>query len=252
MHRNAPMLLRNICVSFNMEFFCRTNIKPRNALPVMLDCSQYGGSRFKSITDAMVIFDAEMNLQAHIRKVCQVSYMHLRNIASIRPALTDKAAECLIHAFITSRLDCCNSLLAGLPGTTLGKLQSIQNAAARLLTGTRKYDHITPVLRELNWLPITSRIQYKVTLLVYKTLHGPAPQYLQDLIQYRSARPGLRSAGILLNVPMTRSVTYGDRAFCSIGPTWWNSLPSELKTSPSVDSFKRNLKTHLFKLAYGQ
>ena len=58
-----------------------------------------------------VIFDAEMNLQAHIRKVCQVSYMHLRNIASIRPALTDKAAECLIHAFITSRLDCCNSLL---------------------------------------------------------------------------------------------------------------------------------------------
>ena len=125
-------------------------------------------------------------------------------------------------------------------------------AAARLLTGTRKYDHITPVLRELHWLPITSRIQYKVTLLVYKTLHGPAPQYLQDLIQYRSARPGLRSAGILLNVPMTRSVTYGDRAFCSIGPTWWNSLPSELKTSPSVDSFKRNLKTHLFKLAYGQ
>ena len=178
--------------------------------------------------------------------------MHLRNIASIRPALTDKAAECLIHAFITSRLDCCNSLLAGLPGTTLGKLQSIQNAAARLLTGTRKYDHITPVLRELHWLPITSRIQYKVTLLVYKTLHGPAPQYLQDLIQYRSARPGLRSAGILLNVPMTRSVTYGDRAFCSIGPTWWNSLPSELKTSPSVDSFKRNIKTHLFKLAYGQ
>ena len=135
---------------------------------------------------------------------------------------------------------------------TYGKLQSIQNAAARLLTGTRKYDHITPVLRELHWLPITSRIQYKVTLLVYKTLHGPAPQYLQDLIQYRSARPGLRSAGILLNVPMTRSVTYGDRAFCSIGPTWWNSLPSELKTSPSVDSFKRNLKTHLFKLAYGQ
>ena len=199
-----------------------------------------------------VIFDAEMNLQAHIKKVCQVSYMHLRNIASIRPALTDKAAECLIHAFITSRLDCCNSLLAGLPGTTLGKLQSIQNAAARLLTGTRKYDHITPVLRELHWLPITSRIQYKVTLLVYKTLYGPAPQYLQDLIQYRSARPGLRSAGILLNVPMTRSVTYGDRAFCSIGPTWWNSLPSELKTSPSVDSFKRNLKTHLFKLAYGQ
>ena len=66
-----------------------------------------------------VIFDAEMNLQAHIRKVCQVSYMHLRNIASIRPALTDKAAECLIHAFITSRLDCCNSLLAGSVGTFL-------------------------------------------------------------------------------------------------------------------------------------
>jgi hypothetical protein len=198
-----------------------------------------------------VIFDAEMNLQGHIRKVCQVSYMHLRNIASIRPALTDKAAECLIHAFITSRLDCCNSLLAGLPNTTLHKLQSIQNAAARLLTGTGKYEHITPVLCQLHWLPISFRIQYKVLLLVYKTLHGLAPQYLQDLLRYRSARPGLRSAGTLLDVPRTRTVTYGDRAFSSIGPTWWNSLPSGLKTASSLNSFKNNLKTYLFSEAYG-
>ncbi len=198
-----------------------------------------------------VIFDAEMNLQSHIKKVCQVAYLHLRNIASIRPALTDKAAECLIHAFISSRLDCCNSLYTGLPLSTLDKLQDVQNAAARLLTRTRQNEHITPILQRLHWLPIIYRIQYKVLLLVYKALNGLAPQYIEELLQYRNARPGLRSAGRLLDVPRTRTVTYGDRAFCTVGPRLWNSLPMDLKTTPSINSFKTNLKTYLINLAFG-
>ncbi len=198
-----------------------------------------------------VLFDSEMNLAAHIKKVCQTSYMHIRNIAQIRPALTDKAAQCLVHALISSRLDNCNSLYAGLPLASTNMLQDVQNAAARLLSRTRKYDHVTSILKSLHWLPITYRVQYKVLLLVYKCLNGLAPQYLQELLQYRNSRPGLRSTGRLLDIPRTRLVTYGDRAFSTIGPRLWNTLPLKLKNAQSVNSFKTNLKTHLFNLAYG-
>ena len=78
----------------------------------------------------------------------------LKKIADIRRYLEKQAAEKLIHAFVASRLDYCNSLLAGIPETSLAKLQRVQNIAARILTGTRKYDHMTPVLYKLHWLPV--------------------------------------------------------------------------------------------------
>lgn len=104
-------------------------------------------------------FDVEMNMLVHIKKVCQASYFHFRNIANIRPALTERAAQSLIHALITSRLDSCNSLYIGLPVKSTNLLQAVQHVAARLLTGTKKYDHITPVLQDLHWLPVTFRIK---------------------------------------------------------------------------------------------
>ena len=197
-----------------------------------------------------VLFDRDMDLQAHVRKVCQISYMHLRNISAIRGALTDKAAESLIHAFVTSRLDCCNSLLAGLPQKTLHKLQVVQNSAARLLARVRKRDHITPTLRRLHWLPVTFRIRYKLILLVYKALHGSAPHYLQELLQLRNTRPGLRSSAMLLTVPRTRLVGYGDRAFSCMAPSLWNALPDSVRVADTLASFKSKLKTHLFQAAY--
>ena len=88
----------------------------------------------------------------------------------------------MIHAFITSRLDYCNSLLYGLANTGLAKLQRVQNAAARLVTSTRKYDHITPILCELHWLPVKFRIHFKIFLLTFKALHGMTPDYIRDLL----------------------------------------------------------------------
>jgi len=78
-------------------------------------------------------------------------------------------------AFIPCRLDYCNSLLCGLPDTLPRKLQSVQNATARLITGARRRDHITPVLRELHWLPIRERVKFKVACLVRQSLSGQAP-----------------------------------------------------------------------------
>ncbi len=81
--------------------------------------------------------------------------------------LTVSDAEKLVHAFMTSRLDYCNALLGGCPASSINKLQIVQNAAARVLTRSRKYDHITPILQSLHWLPIKFRISYKIVLLAY-------------------------------------------------------------------------------------
>ena len=107
-----------------------------------------------------VLFDNSMNLDRHVMNVCQSAYVHLRRIVAIRESLTLPTSEQLIHTFISSRLDFCNSLLAGLLQHTVQRLQQVQNAAARLLSRTKTSHHITPVLHDLHWLPVNYRIQF--------------------------------------------------------------------------------------------
>ena len=116
-------------------------------------------------------------------------------------------AEKLVHAFVTSRLDYCNSLLSGCSNKSLRTLQLIQNAAARVLTGTKIRDHISPILASLHWLPVKSRIEFKILLLTYKALHGQAPSYLKELIVPYCPSRTLRSqdAGFLV-VPIVSAV----------------------------------------------
>ncbi len=193
-----------------------------------------------------VIVDNTLTMEKHIKDISRKSFLQLRELSRIRKCLPRREAEIITHAFITSRLDYCNSLLYGLPDCMIGKLQKIQNSAARLITCTRKYDHITPILKELHWLPVQSRIDFKVLLLTYKALHGLAPQYLTDLLQRKPDR-GLRSDGQdLLVIPDTKLKTYGDRAFSRAAPYLWNSIPHTIRCSINVDVFKRSLKTYLF------
>jgi len=102
-------------------------------------------------------------------------------------------AEKLVHAFMTSRLDYCNALLAGCPAYSINKLQLVQNAPARVLTSSRKYDHVTPILSSLHWLPIKFHINYKVLLLTYKALNDLAYVYLMDLLSPYNPLRSLRS-----------------------------------------------------------
>ena len=127
-----------------------------------------------SVKNLGVIFDKHFNLKQHITNVSAKSYYHLRNIYTIRKYLTRESCETLIHAFIT-RLDYCNSLYAGLPNCEIEKLQHIQNSAARLIYKIPKWEHISPKLNELHWLPIKSRIDYKILLFTFKALHNIAP-----------------------------------------------------------------------------
>ena len=187
----------------------------------------------------------------HVSSITKSAYLHLRNIAQIRRYLTQDATATLINSLVTSRLDNLNSLLFGLPDCVISRLQRIQNHAAKVVAKKKKYDHVTPILITLHWLPVAYRIEFKVLMLTYKCLNGKAPEYLSSRLQLYVPGRALRSSDQhLLVVKKAHLKTYGDRAFSIAAPTLWNALPLEIRTSVSVDSFKRKLKTHLFKKAY--
>ena len=146
-------------------------------------------------------------------------------------------------------LNLVKSLLYGIPQTALQRLQKVQNCAARLITRTRKYEHITPVLQRLHWLPVHLRPNYKVLLFTYCALNGLAPIYLAELISYRPINRTLRSASLpaLLFIPVSLTVTHGDRRFAVCSAVLWNTLTPSLRTAKSLQVFKTLLKTHLFK-----
>ena len=160
-------------------------------------------------------------------------------------------------AFITSRIDYCNSLLAGVDKSQVGKLQSILRVAARLIMRKRKFDPISDDIRDkLHWLPVEQRIQFKIGVLVYRCLHGNAPPYLSEMLTAAvdvTGRRSLRSAtrGDLI-ILRTRTLRYGSRMFAVSGPAFWNSLPLGLRDISLTESiFRRQLKTFLFRNAYG-
>ncbi len=198
-----------------------------------------------------VIFDQDMSFNSHIKQISRTAFFHLRNIAKIRNILSKNDAEKLVHAFVTSRLDYCNSLLSGSSKKSIKTLQLIQNAAARVLTGTSKRDHISPVLASLHWLPVKSRIEFKILLLTYKALNGQAPSYLKELIVPYYPTRALRSqnAGLLV-VPRVSKSRMGARAFSYQAPLLWNQVPVWVREADTVSTFKSRLKTFLFDKAY--
>ena len=198
-----------------------------------------------------VVLDHNMNMVAEIDSRCKTLMFHLRRIRTIRRFINRDACEKLVHALISSRLDYANSLFVGLPKGLLNKLQLIQNIAARIITGARKYDHITPVLKSLHWLPIPSRIEFKILCLTFRALHGDAPVYLKHLIVPHQTGRNLRSSSrVSLTVPKSRTKMYGDRSFSIAAPRLWNNLPESLQNELNFNRFRKNLKTHLFRKAY--
>ena len=200
--------------------------------------------------DLGVIFDSTMSLDSHVSSVVRCTSFHIHTIGKIRKYLTSKAAEQIVHSVITSRLDMGNALLFGLPQSQIDRLQRIQNSAARIVTLSRKACHITPVLRELHWLPVKFRIIYKMLLFVYKSIHGLAPAYIDDLLQPYNPTRSLRSSSMNLFREPRSSHSWGDRSFSCAAPRLWNKLPARLQSSPSLPQFKEHLKTHLFNQAF--
>ena len=198
-----------------------------------------------------VFFDSNMSMLRHVNQKCRKGYYELIKIRQIKKYLDDQSLESVIHSFVTTHMDFCNALLYGCPKNITNKFQKLQNCAARVLKNRPRFDHITPVLKELHWLPITSRIQYKIALLTFKCLHKQAPEYLVGLIEKYEPTRNLRSSSSnLLRLPKTNTKTFGTRAFTYAAPFVWNNLPDIVKNQENIDQFKRLLKTHLFSVAY--
>jgi len=197
-----------------------------------------------------VFFDRHLDMR-------QSCYFQLRQLRVIRRSLPRDVLKTLLHAFVSSRLDYCNSLLYGLPKRDIRKLQSVQNAAARLFGGVSKYDHITPVLRDqLHWLPISKRIEYKIAVLTYKSVSNQAPAYLTAMCHRAADSSGLsrnRSATNGSLVPAHwNTVHYGKPSFYYSAPAVWNKLPLRIRRKQSLDTFTKALKTVLFRRAYNR
>ena len=133
----------------------------------------------------------------------------------------------------------------------LDKLQRIQNTAVHLITGTKRYKHIKSALWKLHWLPVESRIIFKVLLIIFKIIHGLCPAYLSSLLQLYQLQRSLRSSSkLLFTVPTVNSASYGERAFSFSAPILWNNLPDPIKNTISLSSFKSALKTFLLRKFY--
>ena len=190
--------------------------------PDLLDASSLGPlapNIHSSVKSLGVYFHCLFKFDKQISFVVRSSFFQLRLIAKVKSYLPHKNLKQVIHAFISSRLDYCNSLYFSSEKLSIQRLQLIQNAAARLLTGKKKRDHITPVLLSLHWLPVQRRIEFKILLLTFKSLNGLAPPYLAELIQTYTPTRQLRSMNeLLLNVPKSKQKTRGDRAFAVAAP----------------------------------
>ena len=187
-------------------------------------------------------------METHINYITKLAFLELRRLSHIRPYIDVESAKTLASAFVLSRLDYCNSLFAGLPENKLDKLQRVQNGAARLILKKRKYERVTPLLKQLHWLPVRARIEYKLALLCFKSKHAQSPGYINDLVSpHRSLRSLRSSSSDTLAIPKTKLKNFGDRAFSFSGPTAWNNLPNNIKGCKSLTTFRSQLKTFLFR-----
>jgi len=200
------------------------------------------------------MIDSKLSLSAHVAALCRSGFYHLHQLRPVLRSPTHEAARTPVQAFISCCLDYCNSLFYGVSHGNIWKVQSVQNANARLLTGTRRRDHISPVLRQLHWLPVQRWVDFKLACFVFSSLSGQAPSYLADGIHLFSEGPRRRlrsSTDRSCAVPRTHN-TFDDRSFAVARPRVWNSLPANLCNEDiTYTSFRCELKTFWFSCGLG-
>ena len=196
------------------------------------------------------MLDRCLTFDSYITSLSKSCFYHIRALRHIRPILSEDTDTNLIaSSLVSSRLDYANACLFGISVKNTARLQRVQNTLARVVTGSKPRTSTASLLKHLHWLPVSYRIQYKIALLTYKSLHSTAPPYLSSLIQsYNPTRTLRSSSAHKLITPLVRTC-FGSRGFRVAGPSIWNSLPCAVKTSTSIYSFKKQLKSHLFATA---
>lgn len=197
-----------------------------------------------------VVLDRSLSFDQHVAAVCKDCYFHIRALRQVRASLPEDVAKTVACSIIQSRLDYCNALFTGMSESNFKKLQRVQNTLARVVLRRGKYEHITPALAELHWLPIKQRVTFKIATTIFKIRYLHQPTYLLDLLNHYTPTRSLRSSSqLLLQTNPTRTVL-SQRGFSSSAPRVWNSLPDKLRSCSTLDTFRRTLKTHLFSVAF--
>ena len=187
--------------------------------------------------------DSLLTLDPQIKKL-KASICHkLRNIAKMKPFLSEGQMQIIVQSLIISSLDYCNAIYYGASKPVLKQLQSLQNRACRIVKGLKRRDDVTPHLKDLHWLKVQERIEFKLLLLTYKCLHGLAPSYLSNLINYCNSSS---SRDVYLYCPIDKS----SRSFSMAAPRLWNDLPQDIRLCPTLSDFKGKLKAHLFRKSF--
>ena len=191
--------------------------------------------------------DNQLSFREQIQQLKSSCYLKLRDLAKMKSFLTTKQMSILVQAIIISSLDYCNSLYYGCTNAVLTQLQNIQNRACRLIFGLKKRDSVQDKLKNLHWLKVRERIEFKLYLLTFKAVNGIGPSHLSDIITFVNDSSRRRSS---LHISV-RSHSSHPRAFQTVAPKLWNQLPIEISSCPDIALFKRMLKTHLFKKSHG-
>ena len=208
-------------------------------------CSLLSGHRLG------VYLYSHMSFDKHVSESCKASYFHIRALRHIRSSLTTEAAKTVAVAIIGSRLDYCNSLLAGTSASNLARLQLVQNTLARDVAQKSRYCHITPVLAGLHWLPVRHRINFKIATTAFQVLHHQQPLYtLLRFFQGTHLHDHFTSSSINISAPLRKTSMATSKSFSSTASQVWNKLPIHISSALTLPVFRRHLKHHLFLGAY--
>ena len=214
----------------------RESLAPNFPVPLL----QNNISPSVEVKNLGVIFNSDNSFDNHVAKVCRCDLRRIHKFLGVETAIL------LANAMVSSRLDYCNSLLYGVSKSNMTKLQRVQNALCRIIFRLDKMSHVTPFLKKLHWLPIQHRILFKFNLLVFKAINLSQPPYLSALITSSSLTRGNR-----LSISSTRPKKHiGRRGFAVAAPAEWNKLPQIVRSQQTIDGFRSQLKTYLFRLAY--
>ena len=212
----------------------------------------------QSVRNLGVVFDSNFNFLNHVSQVIKSTRVQARDLYRIRPLLDMNTSVLLANALMSSRLDYCNSFFLSLTYFELRRLQRVQNSLCRIVTRFSKFSHITPQLKKLHWLPVRYRVQFKIGLITYIILNQGQPVYLRELVHpYSSSRNTRRGTPKFkfLQTPtfdrrVHKPIKHFSNSFSHYAPSLWNSFPFHVRNGPSIASFRKHLKTHLFSSSF--
>ena len=197
------------------------------------------------------LMDNTLKNQSHINNLTSTTFNQLMTIRRIHSKLDQETTRYIIQSLVISKLHYCTSLLLGSADYQLNKMQLIQNMACRIVCKLCKFDHVSSSMQDLHWLKIPYQIQFKVACIMCKCRNGQYPKYLTDVLPSKHKTQQLHSCtSDRYSSILHRSSLAYNASFAAAGPRLWNSLPKNIRQQPSLDMFRSNLRTHLFKLCY--